>query len=121
MMNRSGIFHAYFACHSSPTVLASPSPVKHFTCLPGPTLYRLLGEHGIQSDSAAELRQFEERIIREELMRLLWTEREFKLRAKSDPAKLALAARVRRETTQTLGWIAHRVHMGTRKAREKAC
>jgi hypothetical protein len=31
-------------------------------------------------------------------------------------AKLALAARVRRETTQTLGWIANRVHMGTRKS-----
>ena len=45
-----------------------------------------------------------------------WTESELKMRAKSDPAKLALAARVRRETTQTLEWIAHRMHMGTRRS-----
>jgi putative transposase len=57
-----------------------------------------------------------EGIIREELKRLRWTERELKTRAKSDPAKLALAARVRRETTQTLEWIAHRLQMGTRKS-----
>ena len=62
-----------------------------------------------------------ERIIRKELKRWRLTERALKMRAKSEPAKLALAARVRRETTQTLGSIAHRVHMGRRKAREKAC
>ena len=33
----------------------------------------------------------------------------------SDPAKLALAARLRRETTLTMGWIAKRLQMGTRK------
>jgi putative transposase len=136
---------------------------------------RLLGEHGIQEDSAAGRRQFErrmeerrrqesdgaewkplrrgwclgpaefkaklleqmegklgehhsgemkresaegkaERIIREELKRLGWAERDLKLAAKSDPAKLALAARVRRETTLTLGWLAARLHLGTRKS-----
>jgi hypothetical protein len=57
-----------------------------------------------------------ERIIREELKRLRWTERELKLAAKSDPAKLALAARVRRETTLALGCLAARVHLGRRKS-----
>jgi len=136
---------------------------------------RLLGEHGIQEDSTAGRRQFEqrmqarrreeqdgaegkplqrgwclgppefkarllaqmegklgehhsgelkresaeakaERIIREELKRLCWTEADLKLRAKSDPAKLPLAARVRRETTLTLGAIAVRLQMGSRKS-----
>jgi len=43
-----------------------------------------------------------ERIIREAIKRLSWTESELETRAKSDPAKLALAARVRWETTLTL-------------------
>ena len=38
------------------------------------------------------------------------------MRAKSDPAKLALAAWGRQETTRTLGWIANPAHMGTRKS-----
>jgi hypothetical protein len=37
-------------------------------------------------------------------------------RPKSDPAKLALAARLRRETTLTLPWIASRLHAGTWKS-----
>ncbi|MHB8522793.1 MAG: transposase [Limisphaerales bacterium] len=136
---------------------------------------RLLGEHGIQADSAAGRRQFEERmearragepdgaewqpirrgwcfgtpdfkaklleqmdgklgehhsgelkresaeakaerIIREELQRRRWTEADLRERAKSDPAKLALAARVRRETTLTIRWIAGRLHLGSWKS-----
>jgi len=37
-------------------------------------------------------------------------------RRKSDAAKLALAARLRRETTLTVGWIANRLHLGTRNS-----
>ena len=37
-------------------------------------------------------------------------------RIKSDPAKLAMAARLRRETTLPLPWIAARLHMGTWKS-----
>ena len=37
-------------------------------------------------------------------------------RAKSDPAKLAVAARLRRKTTVTLRWISHRLHAGTWKS-----
>jgi hypothetical protein len=37
-------------------------------------------------------------------------------RPKSDPAKLAIAARLRRETTLTLPWIAARLRAGTWKS-----
>ena len=36
------------------------------------------------------------------------------MRPKGDEAKLALAARLRAETTLTVGWIAERLCMGTR-------
>lgn len=63
---------------------------------------------------SAEVRA--ERIIAEELGWLGWTGTQLRERHKSDPAKLALAARLRRETTLTVGWIAHRLHLGTRKS-----
>jgi putative transposase len=57
-----------------------------------------------------------ERIIAEELNRRRWTERDLEQSAKSEPEKLALAARLRRETTLTLPLIAARLHMGTWKS-----
>ncbi len=56
-----------------------------------------------------------ERIVAEELRRLGWTEADLARRHKSDPAKLALAARLRRETTLTVKAIAARLHLGTWK------
>ncbi len=56
------------------------------------------------------------RIIAQELERLGWTEAQLRERRKSDPAKLVLAARLRRETTLTVGWIAARLRLGTRKS-----
>ena len=56
-----------------------------------------------------------ERIMAEELKRLGWTEAELATRRKSDPMKLAMAARLRKETTLTLKAIAARVHLGTSK------
>ena len=63
---------------------------------------------------SAEVRA--ERILAEELGRLGWTEAQLRERRKSDPAKLALATRLRRQTTLTVGWIANRLHLGTRKS-----
>jgi len=40
---------------------------------------------------------------------------ELSKRPKNDPDKLALAARVRRETTMPIRWIAQRVQIGTEK------
>ena len=55
------------------------------------------------------------RILTGELKRLGWTKAELAARRKSDPLKLALAARLRRETTLSLKAIAARVHPGTSK------
>ena len=134
---------------------------------------RLLGEHGIEEDTASGRREFERRmesrragegetgawkgmrrgwcvgtpefktallerlhgqlgpnhsgrlrrqasgvrgegIIAQELARLGWKEGELSRRAKTDSGKVGLAARLRRETTMTMGQIAQRLHMGTR-------
>jgi hypothetical protein len=55
-----------------------------------------------------------EAIIAQELRRLRWREADLGRRAKTDAAKVALAARLRRETTMTIGEIARRLRMGTR-------
>ena len=135
---------------------------------------RLLGEHGIEEDTAAGRQQFEEwmerrraeeldpealgalrrgwclggedfrrqmllrmqgklgdyhsgelhrraaqaraeHIMAEELARRGWGEGELRQRRKSDPDKLEIAARLRRETTLSVKDIAGRVHLGTSK------
>ena len=55
-----------------------------------------------------------ERLVKAEFKRLGWTEQTLAERRKGDPAKVALAQRLRRETTMTVGWIAERLQMGTR-------
>lgn len=136
---------------------------------------RLLGEHGIQEDTAAGRQQFERdmerrrleetdeealkvfrrgwclgsqefrerllekiegklrenhagelrletaearsnRILTEELGRLGWTEIDLATRRKNDPIKLAIAARLRKETTLTIKSITAKVHLGTSKS-----
>lgn len=53
------------------------------------------------------------RIIRDEMERLGWTNDELRRRRKGDPAKVALARRLRAETAVTLKWIAETLQMGT--------
>src|ERR1035438_1283927 len=55
------------------------------------------------------------RIIAEELARRSWQESEWATRWRSDPGKLASAARLRSETTLPIKWIAARVQTGTAK------
>ena len=55
------------------------------------------------------------RIIAEELARRGWQESEWATRRRSDPGKLASAARLRSETTLPIKWIAARVQIGTAK------
>ena len=55
-----------------------------------------------------------ELIIAEELKRGRWQEADLKTRPKGDSVKVTLAARLRAETTMTVGWIAERLAMGTR-------
>ena len=55
-----------------------------------------------------------ELIIAEELKLGRWQEADLKTRPKGDSAKVVLAARLRADTTMTVGWIAERLAMGTR-------
>ena len=57
-----------------------------------------------------------ERIVGEELRRLGWHEGDLTRRPKGDPEKMALAARLRQETTLTIQQIAQRVHLGTSRS-----
>src|SRR5439155_832819 len=75
-----------------------------------------LGEHhsGELRRETAEAKA--KRIVAQELRRLGWKETELASRRKSDPAKLAIAARLRKETTLSIKSIAARVHLGTSKS-----
>ena len=74
---------------------------------------RMGAEHyGEERAQTAEVKA--EKIIAEELRRRRWKEADLKARPKGDPTKVALAARLRAETTMTVGWIAERLGMGTR-------
>ncbi len=53
-----------------------------------------------------------QRIAQEELSALGWTAQDLRGRWQSDPQKVRIAARLRRETTMTLEWIADRLCMG---------
>ena len=48
------------------------------------------------------------------MRRRRWREADLKQRRKTDAKKVQIAARLRRETVQTLDWIAQRLQMGCR-------
>jgi hypothetical protein len=52
----------------------------------------------------------------EELLRRGWTEGDLAARRKSDPDKLAISARLRRETTLPIKSMDMRVHLGASKS-----
>lgn len=96
-------------------------PVERGWCLGGEEFRRELLEQVNQlagpRDAGEEVRQAAEAkaegIVQAELKRLGWEEKELEERRKGDPAKVRVAARLRRETTMTLAWIAERLRMGT--------
>ena len=53
------------------------------------------------------------RMISEQMKKLGWKKAELKRRKKGDPAKVALARRLRAETAVSLKWIAENLFMGT--------
>ncbi|MCX6926463.1 MAG: hypothetical protein NT154_25130 [Verrucomicrobia bacterium] len=55
------------------------------------------------------------RILSEELSRRGWTESDLAARRRNDPGKVAIAVRLRNETTLPGKWIAARVQIGTAK------
>ena len=64
----------------------------------------------VQASAAARA----ERIVVEELRKRKWNDQTLAARRKGDAGKVAVAERLRRETTVTLAWIAERLRMGTR-------
>lgn len=52
-------------------------------------------------------------LVAEELARRGWTAEDLVRRRKTDPEKVAIARRLRRETTLSLRWIAAALHMGS--------
>ena len=66
------------------------------------------GEERFESDEAKALW-----ILEAELKRRGWKEGDLKTRRKGDKNKVAIAGRLRRETTMTLKWIAQRLEMGS--------
>jgi putative transposase len=54
-----------------------------------------------------------ERLVKGELARRNWLEKDLAARPKTDREKTRLALRLRRETTMTLAWIAQRLRMGS--------
>ncbi len=69
------------------------------------------------SNYGAERRETEltkaERLVCEELDRLAWAEQELQLCSKGHRDKVAIARRLRQESTISLKWIAQRLHMGS--------
>jgi putative transposase len=73
-----------------------------------------LGPEHYGEERAERAEAVAEQIIAAELKRRRWKEADLKTRPKGEPVKVALAARLRAETTLTAGWIAERLGMGTR-------
>ena len=81
----------------------------------GPPQEGSLGGHHAGELHRETARAKAERVVAEELQRHGWQEQDLVSRRKNDPAKLEIAARLRRQTTLSLKEIAARVHLGTSK------
>jgi hypothetical protein len=100
------------------------APIRRGWCFGSPEFRRQMlkkmdGELGEGHAGALRREHGEERaerMIAEELKRLGWTEADLMSQRQQAPGKLDLAARLRRETTMSLKWIAARVHLGTSKS-----
>ena len=68
--------------------------------------------YGAELAESAEAKA--ERIVAEELDKRGWKLEELAARRKGEAEKVAMARRLRRETTMTLAWIAARLRMGTK-------
>jgi REP element-mobilizing transposase RayT len=73
---------------------------------------------GLEPAESAEHRA--ERIVREELAKLGWSEASLAKQRKTAPEKVHIAKRLRRETVLPLNWIANRLRMGSRNTLRNA-
>ena len=72
------------------------------------------GEHHGGEAKRETAEQKAERIFGEELRKRRWSEVDLEQRRQTEAKKVQIAARLRRETVQTLDWIAQRLQMGCR-------
>ncbi len=77
-------------------------------------LSQRVGKHHFGEEIREAVEAKAVRIVAEELKRLRWHEEDLATRRKGDPAKLALAQRLRSETTVSLQWIADHLCMGAK-------
>lgn len=76
-----------------------------------------LTRRGRRGERASERRETDqalaERLVREALSKLDWTENDLIRRAKADPKKVKIARQLRAQTPMNREWIATRLHMGS--------
>jgi hypothetical protein len=72
-----------------------------------------MGEHHYRDERSETEQERAEDIVRREMERLGWKEKDLEARRKGDREKVKLAMRLRAETTMTLKWIAARLKMGS--------
>ena len=78
-------------------------------------LFNYIDEHKVGEERRQSDEQKAESLIASGLAKVGWTEEDLGQRRKTDPIKLRLAAKLRRETPLTLKWIAARLQTGTWK------
>ena len=72
-----------------------------------------MGEHHYGKERRESVEEKAERLVREGLAKANWSEKDLARHPKGDPVKLAVAVRLRAESTVPLKWIARRLQMGT--------
>jgi hypothetical protein len=72
-----------------------------------------VGANHYGSDRRQTDEQKAQALVKSELKRLDWAENELRLRPKGDPAKVAMARQLRKQSTMSLKWIADRLQMGS--------
>jgi hypothetical protein len=98
---------------------------------PGPTPFWFFGDEALKKELLAQVSEKAgkshygeavqesaeakaEGIVKGELTQRKWDEKTLAARRKGDAVKVAIAQRLRRETTVTLEWIAKRLRMGAK-------
>ena len=71
-----------------------------------------VSHYGELAQEVAEMQA--ERLVKENLQRMKWNEKDLGTRRKGDKSKVRLALGVKAKTTVSLGWIAERLKMGSR-------
>ncbi len=96
-------------------------PMRRGWCLGGSAFRKELlaqvsgrrGAHHYGAEIHESDEEMAERVVQEELARQGWSDQDLAECPKTDRRKACVALRLRRETTMTLAWVAHRLRMGS--------